>query len=453
MKVTEGHILRRGFTLLPACIVIAIFAWIWLWWALRLPLMGDDMLVMFRYRDFGGDPLSPLRYAWSIWVNTNARTGDMLAPQWLYVLSRPAAAALVGLCVAGTMASMLWLSKSRGLLCSMLVTLFIIVVFPWWDMLHFVCHFNYVWGSALGFAALGVLLNCRLRSLWWLALLPVVACVTATHEALGFPLGVALLVYWFLNHKWLKLTTMQRWWAAAMLAGALFSVSSPASYRRLGGGGEPDLPLHLMLVETLPIVLVLVLHTVYLAVWRREKLRRLLRTRWLIFSVAACVSALFTLAGGIEGRGGWYAECFALMALLWELLRPDCRRVRSRVQVVLAVFILLPMGLTAVINAWNVLSCHIKVFQTLMVRYQSPDTRVRADKELRQLSDEWTCSAMRLLEGKPMVYKDFIYTPVVPYHPGEPNPAAPNVWEQSLIYDLDGEGYERSRERYRCFVR
>lgn len=414
--------------------------------------MGDDMLVAFRYRDFGDDLFAPLRYAWSIWVNTNARTGDMLAPEWLYVLWRPAAAWLIGLCVAGTFGCMLWLSKSRGLLCSMLVTLFIIVVFPWWDMLHFVCHFNYVWGSALGFAALGVLLNCRLRSLWWLALLPVVACVTATHEALGFPLGVALSVYWLLNHKWLKLTTMQRWWAAAMLAGALFSVSSPASYRRLGGGGEPDLPLHLMLVETLPIVSVLVLRTVYLAVWWRKKLRRLLRTRWLIFSVAACVSALFTLAGGIEGRGGWYAECFALMALAWEWLRPACRSAKSRVQFVIGFLML--AGLSVFIPIEMALTDHIRVFQTIMVSYEYPPTRAWADRELRQVSDGWTLSAMRLLEGKPMVYGDFIYTPAVSYRPGEPNPAAPYIEEYPPMTDAHAEvGYELCKKPLLRFMR
>lgn len=406
------------------------------------------MLVAFRYRDFGDDLFAPLRYAWSIWVNTNARTGDMLAPQWLYVLWRPAAAWLIGLCVAGTFGCMLWLSKSRGLLCSMLVTLFIIVVFPWWDMLHFVCHFNYVWGSALGFAALGVLLNCRLRSLWWLALLPVVACVTATHEALGFPLGVALLVYWFLNHKWLKLTTMQRWWAAAMLAGALFSVSSPASYRRLGGGGEPDLPLHLMLVETLPIVSVLVLRTVYLAVWRRKKLRRLLRTRWLIFSVAACVSALFTLAGGIEGRGGWYAECFALMALAWEWLRPACRRFKLKRQFILAVFILLPACLLSTALIQMVLSAHAKIFQTVMAQYYDPATRPWAEAELREITDDWSRAAMKLTVGETMVYKEFTYSLIEPYHPGEPNPVAPYIEDRVPTYITHDDCYYMEKDLF-----
>ena len=299
--------------------ILLLWGLMWAWWSLIVPWMGDDLNYSFHYHDHIHQPAPWLHFAWGIWNGANARLGDMLNPVPLYILPRPLTALLVGAGAALSLWCVVRLAMRRGAgrVWQWIVLLAMLLIMPWRDINFIVCHTGYVWGTAASGLILIALLRHRLRSLWWLLLLPAVAMGTAMHEALGFPLGFGVAVWLLVNHKWRGFTMVQKWWTVALLAGAVFCITSPASYSRVGEGNPPDLPLVPLILTTLPLVLLLLVRIVWLA-WKGG-LGALIHSQWLIFALAAFGSAGFTLLGGIEGRGGWYAQSFALIALGYDL--------------------------------------------------------------------------------------------------------------------------------------
>lgn len=404
-----------------------LFAAAWCVWGLCTPLLGDDLMDVFKFRDFDNMPLvAELRYSWGIYVTTNARTGDMMAPMWMYVLPRWLSPLLLGAGVFGCFWGVMRLSgaRSRKPLASALVMAGIYAALPWHDMLFWVCHFNYVWGAALCSLVLIALLEKRLVGRRWLWCVPAVFVAVATHEALGFPLGVGLAAWWFVNrHGGVRLNKVEKWWIGAMLAGALFSVSSQASYMRVGQQGAAGLS-SVELVQTLPLVLLLALRVAWLAV--RGGLRGLGHTRWLIFASAAGVSTLFTLAGGVEGRGGWYAEMFALMALGYDLThRCEWLRLNTRGARRAAMAVALACNVAVICGGLRLMeySCEAR---RLVEAYRVMPDLIMPVTAMPAVDMPYVRSTLPLTVGQGVDSPFCKYTPK-PMREGEKNPADPAV--------------------------
>lgn len=410
---------------------VLLFAAAWCVWALCTPLLGDDLMAVYRMRDFGDSITGWLQYAWGVWNHTNARIGDMMVPLWLSILPRPLTALLLGVAVGGAIIGALRLADVRRStpLSGAGALLLIYIFLPWWDMDFYVCHFNYVWGMALVSPALLPLLNGKLTSRRWLWWLPAVFIAVGTHEALAFPLGCGFVGFWLVNRKRLHLNKIEIIWLGAIFAAVIFSVSSRASYSRAGSAMTSDINLLSFLLTTLPLVLVLIARTLWLAV--RGGLGELARTRWLIFAITSLVSAGFAILGHTEGRGGWYAQMFAIIALCYDYCRYE-RRFRGEISKWLYRGAVL-VGLLC--NAWVV--CYgfylvemTGLRQTVVSVYRmNPDSPV-AFMAAESLDNEWVVTCMPLVTGDSVSTPELRYVPSRPLAPGEPNPADPVIYNR-----------------------
>lgn len=302
-------------TLVVGCAIVM------LWW-LKMPLLGDDLLFACDYAERGDTLYGLPGQMLAVWTGCNARSGDMLNTLWLAVLPRP----LVAFISAVMLWAMMWaMMRMAGVhrdkpLAGAIMLAGIAWALPWWDMTHFVCFFNYLWGMALGALALcGLLFVEMKKDSWMILLLPVAAMATASHEALGVPLIIGIIVWRFTAHNLAALRGMRLWWFLAMAVGACFTLTSPASYSRFADSFADDrCPLLWLLITTLPLVIVLWIVIICTFCLDRKRLMQLVGSRWIIFATTATLSSVFVIIGGVEGRSGWFAQCFALVALMYQ---------------------------------------------------------------------------------------------------------------------------------------
>ena len=407
-----------------------LFAAAWCVWALCTPLLGDDLMTTVRLREqHGGGLLGVLRYARSSWLGNNARMGDLLSPALLGIIPRPLVAVAIGAACMLTMWGVLRLSsatQNKPLISAAAIAVSFVAM-PWWNMDYYVCHFNYVWGTALISLILAALFHSDMSSRRWLWGVPIAFVATATHEALGIPLAAGLLMYWYLNRQQLRLSGNKKWWVIAIMAGALMSISSPASYTRALSDKPADLPLAILLVKTLPMLCLLLIRVIYL--WIRHKLKRLLRTRWVIFAATAVASSCLTMIGGVEGRGGWYAEFFAIIALTFDFAHSRTlhaipwkwRKISGMVIALGCNAFAIWFGLCRVEQSGN---------RQQMVAYykQIPDIYTTA-KLFGKDEEQWSLNTLPLLYGFPIYTEDgsLYYTPTTPLLLLEDNPIDPVI--------------------------
>lgn len=392
-------------------VCISLFSLAWCIWGLCVPVLGDDLIYAYRYQDFSEQNLAPLRHAWAIWLNTNARTGDISNFIWLDLLPRPLTALLVGIAVFILFYSALKLigagTDKRHPITAAITTVGLMICMPWHDIDFLVCHFCYVWGSAWCGLVLSVLFCHKLASKWWLAALPIVFASAATHEALGFPLGIGITVYLLINRHTTHMTSVQRWWTATLLLAALFCISSPASYQRLGDTGSTIRPIELI-VQTLPIVILLFIRIVWLLLTKR--IHTLSKTLWTIFAIAAFASSGFTIAGGIEGRGGWYAEFFALIALGYDFNINPVRILGKQTGFAIALAIICSCAIYSIYYGTR-LTTKCRIEQDLLVQYRLNPDEPSVQANITKSLNDWASTCMPLARGKAIDTPQYQYTP------------------------------------------
>lgn len=304
---------NRGLTL--SCIIAgAIICFIW--WRM-MPQLGDDLLFACDYEARGATPAALPGQMAGVWQGCNARMGDLLNTIWLAALPGVLTAIIAAAMIPLMILTMMRLAGCpvRSPLYPALMLAAITWMLPWWDMTHFVCFFNYPWGQALIGLALCLFFQCRMRSRWWILLLPLPFVAAATHEALGAPLVAGFALWLLFDKNRPNLRGIKLCWLGAMILGGLFTLTSPASWQRLAASGEADASPLQLLLNTLPIVVCLLLAVIILALVRPARLKELCRSRWLLYAAIALFSAVFALAAGVEGRSGWFAQSFALIAL------------------------------------------------------------------------------------------------------------------------------------------
>lgn len=297
-----------------------LFALLWGVWVLFVPNIGDDLRYTLLYRDVIMEGGSPLTFMQEMWAHTNARTGDMFNWLWLSVLPRP----LLPLFIAAAVFAAQWFvlrftragERSMAGDVTAALTMMLLISTLMLGELLVVCQLNYVWGIALYGAVLYGIFFRKLTSAWWYVLLPLIIIIGGTHEAVGLPMAGALVIYLFVRRHAIKLSPVQWSWVIALLLGAAFSATSPASYGRLEGGLDHNFPMGYVIIRALPVVIVFVVRLVVLVC--RHKLRLMLATPWLLWALAAVFASAFPLLSGEPARSGWYADVFALIALGYD---------------------------------------------------------------------------------------------------------------------------------------
>lgn len=393
---------------------IILFSLIIYLWALTVPAFGDDLLYMYRYNDFSmeGPWIAPLRNAWAIWLNTNARTGDMANFLWLNILPRQVTALLISAAVCATFYGMLQLinNRKKNTFISACATLILMAGMPWWDMDYYVCHFCYVWGTAGIGLVLTILLCHKPKSKLWLMALPIVFAIGATHEALGFPLGVGLTIYLWVNRHTIQHTTVQKWWIAALMAAALFCISSPASYQRLGNTGAEEHHDTALLLTSILLPAALFMRIALLC--SRKQLLPLTHTRWLLFAVTAFISTGFAIIGGIEGRASWYADFFSLLALGYDFnmhmghkhYKLPIRKATIAVGILCIIYPIFDRQSTTLITSAT-------EKQKALLIYREYPNEYATHKYLEKVLPTWSVTCMPLTRGESISSPNFSYAP------------------------------------------
>lgn len=292
---------------LAAIIVVVAFAGY-----LYSPYAGDDLV----YAGIRADSVFDYpRVAAGHWLSTNGRLGDKLLIPFL-AAPRPLLALVCALALGLMYVYAVLCARVRGFAAVALVAALALVL-PWWDsMYQFCCQFNYVWPSA--FVLIAFSLVNKSATLGRLqVVLSAVFCFFAgmMHEAAGVPLCFGWLV--MIAAK--KCRPHRRQWLllGAFAVGTFCSIVSPGLWARFGAMSDPDdaaLPL-LFKSDAVAVFLWVTILVCLLFRQGRDAVRRLFDSPLGVFAIAAAASAAVSVASGIVGRSGWFAELYALIAL------------------------------------------------------------------------------------------------------------------------------------------
>lgn len=327
---------RTGPDIWAWCVVGIIVLHAIVFGALQI-LSGDDIGYSQSIAAFDGKSLPYLRFVKFHYLEVNGRMANLFAPFWLSVVPRWVLDIANGL-VCGLFYAMTLIMAGvgrRGFATGkLIVTALLLFTFPWWDsFMLFDVMFNYVWSSTFVLVVLWLLLrdhSCRFGWIWW----PFAALAASMHEGMGVPVAMGIIVWLLLTRSYRNLTHTQRGVIISFVIGAIFVFVSPGIWERflsLGSDGHlwPNDPMWLLVLKSDFYVLILMVVVVIEALCDRTRLIEALRTSWVIFVVAAIISACFSAVSGIVGRSGWFASLMALIALgQWVVMR-GCRISRS----------------------------------------------------------------------------------------------------------------------------
>ena len=156
---------------------------------------------------------------------------------------------------------------------------------------------------------------------WWL-LLPFCFISSAMHEAIGAPLACSLILLVILTPFYKEGSILRRMTLLAMIAGGFFTLSSPASYKRVGSLLQPESPILIVFGSGIFVVILLLL-IIYLLKTNRELLFSMIRSKWIVFAGISMISSGFMLLSGFGGRTGWFAQLFGIIALCQIIRKLD----------------------------------------------------------------------------------------------------------------------------------
>ena len=351
------------------------------------PFSGDDWV----YYDaaHGRNLLGWIANGVGHWLTTNGRLANigftplLVAPKWL--LSA----------VCGFFAALMYAEAARAAkvmrLCGgfALMTALLTIALPWWDsMWMFDCQFNYVFAAALCLWAVRMMWHAPQKAVWHR--LAVVGCFAAgmMHEAASLPLCIAGAVY-----LWAGGRRPDKILATAFALGTAVVTFSPGIWMRAAGEHTADASLLMLLFESDLAAAIVALVLLFMAVRakHRQRLRQYLATTTGLFAVAAVVSMAISLASGIVGRSGWFAEIYAFIVII-----SFCRQWLDRVKPV-ATFVVLAIPLLQLLFVWVTQSAAYDEYQQYEQEYsKSPDGVVYIDYTR---DDQWPVLALNRIRG------------------------------------------------------
>lgn len=337
-------------------LIIAFIGVAYTFMGFYMPPLGDDLGFFYNFAEQNDCWYALPRSMYRHWIWNNARMADMLnpicfnfMPQWLCALCN------------GTITSAMFYIAIK--LCGkplkppyfseILIIALIAYTFRWdaiW--MEYCTAYNYVWGAAFALLALTLVLKKPEKSnawYWWLSL-PFCFVATAMHEASGVPLTLSLILFTILTGFYKRQSHAGRFMILALIAGGVFTLTSPAAYSRVGSMLQPEPPLE-MLITSAGYVLILVGFIVYLFLRNRTLLKKLIRSPWIIFSVSALISTGFMLLSQYGGRTGWYVQIYALIAIfkiLSELKISVSQKITVPLSVILSITIIFHYSMLAI---------------------------------------------------------------------------------------------------------
>lgn len=332
------------------------------WPIIMIGLIGYLLMSAYMYDEYNGDDLMYLSgfhglngTEWGYYDAVRDFFPRWTARHWVYVNGRSANVALVfnTLWMPHTvnaifaalahvaffaLAAMTAFPRRRGSVTGrMLVIGCLAFAMPWWDSFTtYAVVYNYVWASAMVlliayfFAIRPKLLRALPQWVWWL-LLPVAVIAGAAHEAASVPLAIAAVIWLWYTRRLHSLGRRRAVLGICFCAGALICLAAPGIWSRLGSGRVADDPVWMILLKSdfMVGIMLAVIGLAALSRSGRSRLASAARTPWLIFTLAACGSAVFSGVSGIVGRSGWFASLYALISLFmlarqsgWKISRP-----------------------------------------------------------------------------------------------------------------------------------
>lgn len=351
------------------------------------PFSGDDWVYYDAAR--GRNLFGWIANGVGHWLTTNGRLANigftplLVAPKWL--LSA----------VCGFFAALMYAEAVRAAsvkrLCGgfALMVALLTIALPWWDsMWMFDCQFNYVFAAALCLWAVRMMWHAPQKAVWHR--LAVVGCFAAgmMHEAASLPLCIAGVVY-----LWAGGRRPDKLLAIAFALGTAVVTFSPGIWMRAAEATPPDDALFNLLLQSDLAAAIVAFILLFMAVIakHRQRLRQYLATTTGLFAVAAVVSMAISLASGIVGRSGWFAEIYAFIVIV-----SFCRRWLDRVAPA-ATFLVLAILLIQLLFVWGTQSAAYDEYQQYEQEYsKSPDGVVYIDYTR---DDQWPVLALNRIRG------------------------------------------------------
>jgi len=337
-------------------VIIAYIGVVYTVMGFYMPPLGDDLGFYHSFASQNDCWYAYPRYMYRHWIWNNARMADMLTPIGLYIMPQWLRAITYGIVTALLYYVIIRLcgkTKTPSYLRNILIIALISFTFRWdaiW--MEFCATYNYVWGAVFALTALGLILKhktCPNAWYWWLSV-PFCFVATAMHEASGVPLALGLIPFTILTGFYKRQSHAGRFMILALIAGGVFTLTSPAAYSRVGSMLQPEPPLE-MLITSAGYVLILVGFIVYLFLRNRTLLKKLIRSPWIIFSVSALISTGFMLLSQYGGRTGWYVQIYALIAIfkiLSELKISVSKKITVPLSVILSITIIFHYSMLAI---------------------------------------------------------------------------------------------------------
>lgn len=327
--------------------IVGIIILTYIFTYLYIPPTGDDLGFISSFNEQNDTWLAFPRFMYRHWIWGNARMADMLNPIAFYFLPLWASAILNGI-VTGSMfvltcriAVLINKSDIRYFLY-IIVSALILFTFRWDALwMEWCTSFNYVWASSFALGALIIILSKRTDSgawHWWISI-PFCFVAAAMHEASGLPLAIGLVIYSITSGFFRERNIVGRLNITAFVLGGIFTLTSPASYMRVGSMLQPESPVGMIIFSDFYTVILLII-ALYLWVFNRHMLDRLFQSQWIIFFAAALVSTGFMLLSKYGGRTGWFAQLYAIIAIFQILskIKINYNRIfRNTISIVLTV--------------------------------------------------------------------------------------------------------------------
>lgn len=307
---------NRWWPLAMICFIGIVYAFL----STLYPYVGDDLLYSSRFHKYRSDLPTLLSILRTHYTVVDGRLGDLsnmiflaAIPGWLKCF------------LEGFMFSLMlfMIMKWSGVLkksVSLSMACLCVLVFGlcWWDVSWlFVIRYNYCWTTAVVLVAMWMILRTPPMTG-----LPLVGCCIFSllagwmHEAAGAPMAIAAAFYFIINRK-RDFKGKENWIILFFFfIGAFISMKSQGIWNWFNHPySAPDDPMGILAVENLYFVIILYVAMAVLWLCNRQKIKYLLSTEWIIFPLAALGSSAFSLASGIVGRSGWFAQIFAIIAL------------------------------------------------------------------------------------------------------------------------------------------
>lgn len=310
-----------------------------------MPPLGDDLGYTANYINNDDCWYAFPRFIYRNWLFTNGRLADKLGPigyvmvpLWIRALSNGLVTGLMFYMIARLGVG----SLRNHISLSLLIISLVAFTFRWDSIwMEYSTQYNYVWSTTYILITLWVIFSVNLEIAGIFKWLFPVFCFIAggMHEAAGVPVAIGLTIYELFSKDYKGRTRVWKLSVSFLILGAIFTLSSPASYHRYDLPSHRDSILNMMLTSGAYVVILLIL-ILWKLIVKRVSWREMLASREGVWCIASLVSVVFMLYAGKGGRAGWFAQTYALIAI-FSILKDSQIRIGRLTNIGIDVFLFL----------------------------------------------------------------------------------------------------------------